>query len=161
MFNWKYILEIRHGLWHHLQRFFSHSVDCLRFFNVFLGFAELFEFSSIPLIYFVFIDIVLGVGSNKMLLWFMSKSILPMFSFRSFIVFGLLFMSLIHFEFIFVYGVREFWFHSFTCSCPVFWAYWRDYLYYALFSCFLCHRLSLFLDFISCFIINVLMIVSL
>ena len=32
---------------------------------------------------------------------------LPMFSSRSFIVSGLTFKSLIHFEFIFVYGVRK------------------------------------------------------
>ena len=31
----------------------------------------------------------------------------PMFSSRSFIVSGLMFRSLIHFEFIFVYGVRK------------------------------------------------------
>ena len=37
----------------------------------------------------------------------MSKGVLPMFSFRSFIVSDLTFRSLIHFEFIFVYGVRE------------------------------------------------------
>ena len=37
----------------------------------------------------------------------MSKSVLPMFSSKSFIVSGLTFMSLIHFQFIFVYGVRE------------------------------------------------------
>ena len=34
-------------------------------------------------------------------------SVLPMFSSRSFIVSGLTFISLIHFEFIFVYGVRK------------------------------------------------------
>uniref|UniRef100_A0A8C6CVG7 Uncharacterized protein n=1 Tax=Moschus moschiferus TaxID=68415 RepID=A0A8C6CVG7_MOSMO len=34
-------------------------------------------------------------------------SVLPTFSFRSFIVSGLTFSSLIHFEFIFVYGVRK------------------------------------------------------
>ena len=38
----------------------------------------------------------------------MSKSILPMFSFRSFVVSGLIFRSSIHFEFIFVYGVRKY-----------------------------------------------------
>ena len=38
----------------------------------------------------------------------MSESVLPMFSSRSFIVSGLTFRSLIHFEFIFVYGVRIF-----------------------------------------------------
>ena len=37
----------------------------------------------------------------------MSESILSMFSSRSFIVSGLTFRSLIHFEFIFVYGVRK------------------------------------------------------
>ena len=37
----------------------------------------------------------------------MSKSVLPMFSSKSFVVSGLTFRPLIHFEFIFVYGVRE------------------------------------------------------
>ena len=37
----------------------------------------------------------------------MSESVLPMFSSRSFIVSGLMFRSLIHFEFIFVYGARK------------------------------------------------------
>ena len=37
----------------------------------------------------------------------MSLSVLPMFSSKSFIVSGLTFRSFIHFEFIFVYGVRK------------------------------------------------------
>ena len=37
----------------------------------------------------------------------MSERVLPMFSSKSFIVSGLMFRSLIHFEFIFVYGVRK------------------------------------------------------
>ena len=37
----------------------------------------------------------------------MSESVLPMFSSKSFIVSGLTFRSLIHLEFIFVYGVRK------------------------------------------------------
>ena len=37
----------------------------------------------------------------------MSLSVLPMFSSKSFIVSGLTFSSLIHFEFIFLYGVRK------------------------------------------------------
>src|SRR5574340_445919 len=37
----------------------------------------------------------------------MSESVLPMFSSRSFIVSDLTFISLIHFEFIFVYSVRK------------------------------------------------------
>ena len=56
---------------------------------------------------FVFIAIPLRGGSEKMLLSFMSESVWPMFSSKSFIVSGLIFRSLIHFEFIFVYGVSE------------------------------------------------------
>jgi len=48
----------------------------------------------------------------------MSKSVLPMFFCKSFILSGLSFRSLIHFEFIFVYGVRKF--HSVTHGWPVF-----------------------------------------
>ena len=77
-------------LLHHWQRFFSHSVGCL------------FNFRSHWFIC-VFIVIILGGGSNKMLLWFMSKSILHKHSSRNFIVSGLIFRSLIHFEFIFVW----------------------------------------------------------
>ena len=54
----------------------------------------------------------------------MSKSVLRMFCSTSFIVSGLTFRSLIHFEFISVYGVKcsnfFFFFFFFTCSCPVF-----------------------------------------
>ena len=56
---------------------------------------------------FAFISNILGGGSRRILLWFMSESVLPMFSSRSFIVSGLTFRSLIHFEFIFVYDVRK------------------------------------------------------
>ena len=35
------------------------------------------------------------------------KAPVPMFSSRSFVVSGLMFRALIHFEFIFVYGVRK------------------------------------------------------
>ena len=38
----------------------------------------------------------------------MRSSVLPMFSSKIFIVSGLTFRSLIHFEFIFVYGVRKY-----------------------------------------------------
>ena len=54
---------------------------------------------------FLFIFITLGGRSKKNLLQFMSMSVLPMFSSKSFIVSALIFRSLIHF--IFVYRVRE------------------------------------------------------
>ena len=41
---------------------------------------------------------------KKILLWFMSKSVLPMFSSKSFIISGLTLRSLIHVEFIFMYN---------------------------------------------------------
>ena len=56
---------------------------------------------------FVFTVITLRGGSEKMLLSFMSESVWPMFSSRSLIVSGLISRSLIHLEYIFVYGVRE------------------------------------------------------
>ena len=56
---------------------------------------------------FVFIFITLGGGSENILLQFRSKSVLPIFSSKSFIVSDLTFRPLIHFEFIFVYGARE------------------------------------------------------
>ena len=56
---------------------------------------------------FVFIFITLEGGSEMILLRFMSESVLPMFSSKSFIVSGLIYRSLIHLEFLFVYGVRE------------------------------------------------------
>ena len=42
-----------------------------------------------------------------MLLSFMSESVWPIFSSKRFIVYGLIFRFLIHFEFIFGYDVRE------------------------------------------------------
>ena len=71
----------------------------------FLCCAKAFKFYL--LFIFCFISINLGGGSERILLWFMSRSLLPMFSSKSFIVSGLTFKSLIHFEFIFVYGVRK------------------------------------------------------
>ena len=56
---------------------------------------------------FAFVPIALGDRSKKILLQFRSKSVLPVFSYRSFMVSGLTFKSLIHFEFIFIFGVRE------------------------------------------------------
>ena len=56
---------------------------------------------------FVFTVNTLRGGSEKMVLSFMSESVWPMFSSKSCVVSGLISRSLIHLEFIFVYGVRE------------------------------------------------------
>ena len=95
---------------------FSHSEGCLFvLFTVYFAVQKLLSFIRSHLFIFVLIFVTLGSGSKKILLRFMSKSVLPMFFSKSFIVSGLTFRSLIHFEFIFVYGV-----HSSSCSCPVF-----------------------------------------
>ena len=58
--------------------------------------------------FFFWIFITLGGGSKKMLLLFMSESVLLMFSYKKFIVSGLTYRTLIHFKFVFLYGVREY-----------------------------------------------------
>jgi len=47
------------------------------------------------------------MNKKKILLQLMSKCLMPIFSSKSPIVSGMTFRSLIDFEFIFVYGVRE------------------------------------------------------
>ena len=89
---------------------FSHSVGCLFvLFRVSFAVQKLLSLiKSSHLFIFVFTVITPRGGSEKMLLSFMSESVWPMFSSQSFIVSGLISRSLIHCEFIFVYGVREY-----------------------------------------------------
>ena len=76
-------------------------------FRVSFAVQKLFSLIKSHLFLFVFTVITLRGGSEKMLLSFTLEHIWPMFSSKNFIVSGLLSKSLIHFEFIFVYGVRE------------------------------------------------------
>ena len=79
-------------------RYFSHSVGCLfDWFSVSFAVQKLLSLIKSHLFIFVFIVITLRGRSEKMLLWFMSKSFWPMFSSKSFIVSGLIFRFLIHF----------------------------------------------------------------
>ena len=73
----------------------------------FLCSAKAFKLIRSHLFIFVFISITLGDGCKKILLQCMSKSVLPMFSSRSFKVSSLTFRTLLHFELIFIDGVRE------------------------------------------------------
>ena len=78
---------------------FSHSERCLFIlFIVFFAVQKLLSLTRSHL--FIFVFITLGGGSENFLLWFMSTNVLPSV--------WLTFRSLIHFEFIFVYGVREY-----------------------------------------------------
>ena len=56
---------------------------------------------------FLLIFLLPYVTDPKKLLQFLLISVLTMFSSRSFMVSGLIFRSLIHLQFIFVYGVRK------------------------------------------------------
>ena len=96
-----YILEINPSSVDSFANIFSHFEGCL-FVSFMVSFAvqKLWSFIRSHLFIFVFISITLGGGSKKILLRFMSKSVFPMFSSKSFIVSGLTFSSLIHFEFI-------------------------------------------------------------
>ena len=86
---------------------FSHSEGCLFvLFMVSFTVQKLLGLIKSHLFIFVFISVTQGGESKKILLWFMSKSVFPMFSSKSFLVSGLTFKSLIHSEFIFVYGIR-------------------------------------------------------
>ena len=80
----------------------------------------IYIFQCSHLFIFVFVSIILADGSKKILLQFMSESVLPLFSSKIFIVFNLTFRPLIHFELIFVYGVKNGLISFFTWSCPVF-----------------------------------------
>ena len=105
--NCLYILEINSLLVTSFANIFSHSIGChFVLFMVSFGLQKILSLIRPHLLIFVFISITLD-GSKKILLRFISKSVLPMFSSRSFIVSDLTFRSLIHFEFIFIYGVQE------------------------------------------------------
>ena len=78
-------------------------------FSFYFGFRCCAKVSLIKsrLFIFVFIFITLGSGMKKILLSFISKSVLPLVSSKSFIASSLTSRSLIHFEFILVYGIRQ------------------------------------------------------
>ena len=101
-----YMLDINPLLVISLANIFSHSVGCL-FILLIISLAMQKLLSLIRSQLFLFLFPLLQEMEPKKLLQFMLKSVLPMFSSRSFIVFSLTFRSLIYFEFIFVYGVRE------------------------------------------------------
>ena len=86
---------------------FSHSESCL-FTLLIVSFVvqKLLILIRSYLFIFAFISNILG-GGHRGSCCDLSESVLPMFSSRSFIVSGLTFRSLIHFEFIFVCGVRK------------------------------------------------------
>ena len=92
---------------HHLQIFSSILWVVFSFRLGLLCSAKAYKFRQIPFGLFLFLFPLLQVTGPERYCCDLHQSILPMFSSRSFIVSGLIFRSLIYFEFIFVYGVRK------------------------------------------------------
>ena len=108
MMSYLYILEINLLSVASFTTIFSHSEGCLFIlFMVSFAVQRLLILIRSHLFIFPFISITLGGGSKRISLWFMSKSVLPLFFSKSFIISGLTFRSLIYFELIFVCGVRK------------------------------------------------------
>ena len=86
---------------------FSHSVGCL-FVLLIVSFAvqKLLGRIRSYLVIFAFISFALGEKSKKYVALIYVKNFLPILSSRSFMVSGLTLKTLIHFEFIFLYGMR-------------------------------------------------------
>ena len=100
------MLDINRLLVVFFANIFSHSVGCLLISSmVFFAVQKLLSLIRSHLFIFAFISF--RGRSHKTTLLYV-KSVLPVFSSSSFIVSGLTFRSLIYFEFIFVYSVREY-----------------------------------------------------
>jgi len=103
-----YILDISPLLAALFAKIFSHSLGCLFIlFRVSFAVQKLLSLIRAHLFIFVFIFITLWGGFKNDIAEIYVKECLPTFSSKSFILSSLTFRSLIHFEFIFVYGVRE------------------------------------------------------
>uniref|UniRef100_A0A8P0TSM4 Uncharacterized protein n=1 Tax=Canis lupus familiaris TaxID=9615 RepID=A0A8P0TSM4_CANLF len=76
-------------------------VDCI------LCCAKASYLDEVPIVHFAFVSFAFVDVSCKKLLWPSSKRVLPVFFSRILMESCLTFRSFIHFEFIFVYGERE------------------------------------------------------
>ena len=102
-----YIMEIN-PLSVALFAIISHSESCLLILStVYFALQKLSSLIRYHLFPSIFISITLRGGSKRILLQFMSRRFLSMFFSKIFIVSGLTFNSLIHFELIFMYGVGK------------------------------------------------------
>jgi len=136
--HYLYILEIKPLSVASFANIFSQSVVCL-FVSSSFAVQKIVSLTRSHLFLFVFIFIDLGDWLKKTLVLFMSENVLPLFPSRSFMVSGLMFKSLSHFEFIFVPGVRMcsnfIDLHVANTTC------WRDYLFPIVYSCLFCWTL--------------------
>ena len=116
---------------HYLQIFSPHCRLSFHFVYVSFAVQKLVRLIMSHLFIFAFISVALGEWPKKILIWFMSENVLSVFSSRNFMQSYLIFKSLSHFAFVFVwYGVCVLnsliymWLFSFpSTTC------WRDCLF--------------------------------
>uniref|UniRef100_A0ABI8A2X2 Uncharacterized protein n=1 Tax=Felis catus TaxID=9685 RepID=A0ABI8A2X2_FELCA len=85
----------------------SSPILSFSFADCFLCCAEAFYFDEVPVVHFCFVSLASRDALSKKLLRPRSKRFLPAFSSRILMASCLTFRSFIHFEFIFVSGVRK------------------------------------------------------
>ena len=104
--NSLYISELKPLSEVSLANMFSHAVGSLFILMLFsLAMQKLFNLMKAHLFILFFMSLALGNIWVKILLHGMSEIFLPIFSSRTFMMSQLIFKSIIHLEFIFVYGV--------------------------------------------------------
>ena len=107
-----YILEIKPLYEVSLANMFSHTVGFLFLLMLFsLAMQKLFNLMMSHLFILSFMSLAVGDKSVKIWLHGMSQIFLSIFSSKTFMVSWLMFKSVIHFEFILVYGIS--WWPSF------------------------------------------------
>ena len=138
---------------------FSHSLGCLFvLFRVSFAVQKVLNLIKSHWFFFVLIDITLGGGSEKILLWFISESVWPSFPSRvlCYLVFYLGLSSILHLLLCVVLGSVLISFFSMWLSRFHGIIYWRYSLFSIVCSRFYCHRLvdcrrvGLILGFLSC-----------
>ena len=149
-----YILDINLLSVISFANIFSHSIGHLHILLVFSFVVQKILSLIRSNLFFAFISFALG-GRQKLLIQFISKSVLPVFFFRNFRVSSL--RSLSHFEFI-VHGVKKcsnlIVLPSITCFSLIF----HHCLFSSIYSWLLCCSLinhscvSLFMGFLFCYI---------
>ena len=111
MYHWKICSSIQWAVFYFVDGFLC----CAKNLLVWCSSICLFLFFSIIVVVFL-----TWGDTSKILLREMSENLLPLFSFTIVIILSLIFKSLIHFEFILVYGVRRCSGFIFGGVCPIF-----------------------------------------
>ena len=125
----------------------THNLPCSRlhfhFVDYFLQCCKAFKFDLVSLVSFCFCFLCLMRHFQKNIAETYVKEYMPIFSPENFMISGLKFEFVIHFEFIFIWHEKMFYFHCFICCCsalpsPVI----AETIFSLLYNfCPFCHRL--------------------